>query len=145
MSTTMPAQARGRTPTFISALLESRAFFLLARIVLTLPFWMSGLAKLADFSGAQAEMAHFGLSPPMGVAIATIITQLGGAALVISGRHAWLGAGALAVFTLLTIPIAHPFWRMEGEIAMLEMFFVIEHIGMVGGMMLVALACHRLR
>jgi transmembrane protein len=131
------------TPAPIAAILESRLFFLFARILLTLPFWLSGLVKLLDFNGAVAEMAHFGLNPPVLFAIATIITQLGGAALVIHGRAAWLGAGAMAIFTLLTIPIAHHFWTMEGEIAMLEMFFVIEHLGMIGGMMLAAICCHR--
>ncbi|MDB5415771.1 MAG: DoxX family protein [Rubritepida sp.] len=142
MSTANPSlQSAARSP--IASLLESRLLFLLARILLTLPFWLSGIAKVVDFNGATAEMAFFGLNPPVAYAIATIFTQLVGSALVIQGRHAWLGAGALAIFTALTIPIAHRFWAVEGEMAMIELFFVIEHIGLIGGMMLAAILCHK--
>jgi transmembrane protein len=131
------------SPRPIVALLDSAAFRVLARVLLTLPFWMSGLAKIADFGFAQQEMAMFGLNPAAAFAIATIVTQLVGSALVISGRHAWLGAGALGIFTALTIPIAHHFWALEGERAMMEMFFAVEHISVIGGLMLAAILCHR--
>jgi transmembrane protein len=80
------------------------------------------------------------------VAILVIIVQLGGSALVIHGRHAWLGAGALGIFTALTIPIAHAFWTMSGEMAFLEMMFVFEHISVIGGLMVAAALCapHRI-
>ncbi|MBE9606065.1 DoxX family protein [Acetobacteraceae bacterium H6797] len=130
-------------PAPIASLLESRGLFILGRVLLCVPFFLSGFAKLFDFSAATAEMAHFGLNPPAFFAVATIITQLGGSALVISGRYAWLGAGAMAVFTLLTIPIAHDFWNLEGMQAMMEMFFVVEHIAVIGGMILVSILCHR--
>lgn len=128
----------------IEKLLASPTFGIFARGVLTFVFWSSGLAKLFDFHGAMAEMEHFGVVPAAPMAIAVIIVQLGGAALVISGRYVWLGAGALGVFTLLTIPIAHPFWTMTGEMAFLEMMFVFEHITVVGGLMVVAILGERL-
>jgi transmembrane protein len=127
----------------IEKILASPAFGVFARVVLTFIFWSSGFAKLIDFSGAVAEMERFGVLPAMPMAIAVIIVQLGGAALVISGRHVWLGAGALGVFTLLTIPIAHAFWTMTGEAAFLEMMFAFEHIAVVGGLMVAAAMASR--
>jgi transmembrane protein len=109
-----------------------------ARIVLTFMFWGSGLSKLIDFQGGVAEMALFGLQPAVLFNIAVIITQIGGAALIILNRFAWLGAGALAVFTLLTIPIAHNFWAMQEPMKTMEFYVVVEHISVVGAMMLVA-------
>lgn len=141
MSATATTLSAARGP--IATLLEAAPFRVAARVLLTLPFWMSGLAKLADFGFATQEMAMFGLNPPAAFAIATIITQLLGSALVIAGRHAWLGAGALGIFTALTIPIAHNFWALEGERAMMEMFFAVEHISVIGGLMLAAILCHR--
>jgi transmembrane protein len=129
----------------IENLLASRAFGVFARVVLTFMFWSSGLAKLIDFPGAVAEMQHFGVTPAVPMAIAVIILQLGGSALVISGRFVWLGAGALGVFTALTIPIAHAFWTMTGEMAFLEMMFVFEHVTVIGGLMVVAIFGERLR
>jgi len=133
------------TPRPIAAILDSRAFGVAMRVLLTLPFWASGLAKLIDFGGAQAEMAMFGLHPPPGFAVATIITQLLGSALVIHGRHAWLGAGALAVFTLLTIPLVHAFWSMPPAEAVPHMHVAVEHLGICGGLALAAMQAHRAR
>jgi len=130
------------TPRPIAAILESRAFGAAMRVLLTLPFWASGLAKLIDFRGALAEMAMFGLHPPAGFAIATIITQIVGSALVIHGRHAWLGAGALAVFTLLTIPLVHAFWAMPPAEAVPHMHVAVEHLGICGGLALAAIQAH---
>ncbi|WP_424136469.1 DoxX family protein [Roseomonas chloroacetimidivorans] len=130
------------TPRPIAAILDSRAFGLLMRIVLTFPFWASGLAKLIDFAGAQREMGMFGLHPTAGFAIAVIITQLVGALLIIHGRYAWLGAGALAVFTLLTILLVHSFWRIDGPMGVVAFHTAVEHIGMCGGLALGAIQAH---
>lgn len=81
------------TPQPISSLLEARGFVRLAAVLLTLPYWTSGIAKLFDLDGAFAEAAHFGLSPVWLVVAATIFVQVGGSALVILGRLSWLGAG----------------------------------------------------
>jgi transmembrane protein len=126
-------------PAVIARLLDSPLLTLIARLLLTLPFWASGLTKLFNFPDALAEMVQFGLHPPAAYAIATIVCQLLGSALVIANRFTWLGAGALGIFTALTVPIAHAFWTMSGEKAQTEMFFVVEHIGLIGGMMLVAI------
>jgi transmembrane protein len=122
----------------VSALTSATWFGYVARTVLTFMYWASGLSKLIDFNGGVAEMAHFGLEPAAAFNIAVIITQLGGSALVILNRWTWLGAGALAVFTALTIPIAHTFWTMEEPMKTLEFYVVMEHITVIGGLMVVA-------
>ncbi|MFB2551043.1 DoxX family protein [Ensifer soli] len=125
-------------PAIIETIVNARWFGLLARVVLTYMFWASGLAKLIDFNGALGEMAHFGLQPAALFAIATIVVQIGGSALIIADRHTWLGAGALGVFTALTIPIAHGFWAMEEPMRTLEFYVVMEHITVIGALMVVA-------
>jgi transmembrane protein len=124
-----------------TALFNTTWFGYLARTVLTLMFWGSGLSKLIDFPAGVAEMTHFGLEPAAAYNVAVIVTQLGGSALIILNRYAWLGAGVLAVFTLLTIPIAHNFWAMEEPMKTLEFYVVVEHISIVGALMLVAWKC----
>jgi transmembrane protein len=126
----------------IALLLDSPLFSLAARVLLTFMFWSSGLAKLLDFPATLGEMSHFGLSPAAPIAVAVIIVLLGGSALIIAGRHAWLGAGALGIFTLLTIPIAHAFWTMSGQEAFIEKLWVTEHLSVVGALMAVAVLCH---
>lgn len=125
-------------PSLIDFLIGSRTFGYLARTVLTSMFWASGLAKLFDFNAGVAEMSFFGLEPAPLVTIAVIVTQLGGSALIIANRWTWLGAGALAVFTALTIPIAHTFWTMQEPMKTLEFYVVMEHITVIGALMVVA-------
>jgi len=123
---------------FITTITASNWFGLLARIVLTYMFWASGLAKLIDFNGGMAEMAQFGLQPGAVFITLVIITQLGGSALIIANRYTWLGAGALGIFTALTIPLVHTFWTMEEPFRTIEFYVVMEHITVIGGLMVVA-------
>ena len=130
-------------PTFIDRLLSATWFGYLARTILTFMFWASGLAKLINFSQGAAEMAHFGLEPGALFNAATLVVQLVGSALIICNKWTWLGAGALAVFTGLTIPIAHNFWTMSEPMRTLEFYVVMEHITVIGALMVVAVASVR--
>jgi transmembrane protein len=126
-------------PTLIARILDWSYFTLLARIALTFPFWSNGLSRLFDFPAAVAEIDQFGLRPAGLITCLVIFTQLGGSLLVIANRRAWSGAGALAIFTLLTIPVAHDFWNLRGHAAKLEFDIAVEHIGLIGGLMLAAI------
>jgi uncharacterized membrane protein YphA (DoxX/SURF4 family) len=117
---------------------------LVGRVLLTLPFWSSGIAKLVDFGGASAEMAHFGLSPAALFAAATIVVQIGGSAAVIFDRYTWLGAGALSVFTVLANAVAHRFWEIDDPVARFhEMAQFITNVAMIGGFILAAALAER--
>ncbi len=129
----------------IQAILNNQAVLAAARILLTFPFWGSGLSKLINFQGGVAEMAMFGLNPPAAFNIATIVTQIVGSALIITNRAAWLGAGALGVFTAFTIPLVHHFWSLEGERAIVAFHTATEHVGMIGALILAAILSERTR
>lgn len=116
---------------------DSRAFELVARLLLTFVFWTSGLAKLLDFSTNATVMDSFGLYPGWAFNLATLILQLGASAMIILDRGTWLAAAALAVFTILTIPIAHPFWAKSGEATFRDMTVALEHISVIGGLAIV--------
>ena len=131
------------TPPWVRSLLAPAATEALARILLTFPFWGSGLAKLLDFTGGMGEMRQFGLEPAWLFNVATIIVQLGGSALIIARRGVWLGAGALGIFTLLTILIVHRFWALEGIMGVVAFHTATEHVGMIGGLLLVSILALR--
>lgn len=118
----------------VAMILESRAFDIMARILLTFVFWTSGLAKLLDFSANAAIMESFALYPGWAFNLATLILQLGASVMIILDRRAWLAAAALAVFTILTIPIVHPFWAKTGEEAFRDMTVALEHVSVIGGL-----------
>ncbi|MFH3480798.1 DoxX family protein [Xanthobacter variabilis] len=110
----------------------------LALLALTSPYVEGGLAKVLDFAGAQAEMAHFGLEPTAPVAIAVMGVELGGSLLVLTGFQRWLGALALAGFTVMATLLANRFWAATGpeRFAAINGFF--EHLGLAGAFVLVA-------
>ena len=111
----------------------------MARVGLTCAYWIGGLNKIVDFSGAVAEQEHFGLRPGAAFAAATIFVELGGALLVISGRFVWLGAGALGVFTTLAACVANNFWALQGQARFMAMNAFFEHLGLVAGLVMAAL------
>ncbi|WP_283419595.1 DoxX family protein [Sphingopyxis sp. Geo48] len=128
------------TPAPIARLLDDNRFAVLAATLLTLPYWTSGIAKLTDLPGALGEARHFGLEPAMLTVAATILVQIGGSLLIILGRQAWLGAGALGVFTAIATLIAHPFWQVADPMTRFhERNTFLEHIGLIGGLMLAAI------
>jgi uncharacterized membrane protein YphA (DoxX/SURF4 family) len=114
-----------------------------ARLALAAPFLISGISKILDLNGAQAEAVALGLSPPSLVAAAVIATQLGGAALFLTQRWCWLGAGILDGFTLLATLIAHPFWAFDGPDRGRQTATFLEHVGLIGGFLVAALLAHR--
>lgn len=130
-------------PSMIACLLDRGWFAVLARVVLTFMFWGSGLAKLIDFQGGVAEMAMFNLPYPVAMNILTIVTQIGGSLLIIFNRWTWLGAGALAVFTALTIPLVHHFWSLPEPRATMAFHTATEHITVIGALMIVSILSRR--
>jgi uncharacterized membrane protein YphA (DoxX/SURF4 family) len=109
-----------------------------ALLSLCAAYLQGGLVKLLDFNGAMAEMVHFGLQPAAPMAAAVIVLELGGSALVLSGHGRRWAALALAAFTLVASCIANPFWSAAGpqRLPLMNAFF--EHLGLVGGWVLVA-------
>ncbi|WP_404366579.1 DoxX family protein [Sphingomonas sp. MMS24-J45] len=130
----------GPDPRFVDALLDWRATWLLARLALVSAYLLGAIVKLSDWSAAVAEQAHFGMAPPEVWAAATIAVELIGPLLILSGRLVWLGAGMLGVFTLLAAITANAFWAMPaGQARFMATNAFFEHIGLIGGFILVAL------
>lgn len=106
-------------------------------ILLTAPFWWSGLSKLFDFGAAKAELRNMGLPSPALAAAIVVIVQLGGSGLVISGRAVWIGASVLAAFTLVASLIGHAFWSAPGGMERARhLNALLANLGLVGGLVL---------
>lgn len=110
----------------------------IALLLLCAAYLQGGLVKLIDFAGAVAEMQHFGLSPAIPLAGATIALELGASAKILLGCWRWLGALALAAFTLAATFMANRFWSAPPEVQFMMANAFFEHLGLVGGFLLVA-------
>ncbi len=110
----------------------------IALLGLCAAYLQGGIDKLLDFGGAVAEAQHFGLTPAAPIAVATIMTELVGSALILTGFYRWFGALWLAGFTLMATFIANRFWELSlPDRFMVENSF-FEHLGLIGGFLLVA-------
>ena len=110
----------------------------LALLCLCAAYLQGAFDKARDFPGAVAEMRHFGLAPAAPLAAATILMEFGASAMVLSGHWRWLGALALAGFTVMANFLADRFWQVPGaeRVKVANAFF--EHWGLAGGFLLVA-------
>lgn len=133
-------------PRQIKGALQTQRAETIARTLLTSPFWLSGLGKLFAFDAGVAEMALAGLQPAFAFNIATITVQLIASALIIVNHRTCLAAGALGVFTTLTILLVHRFWAIAEEpFRTIALHVAAEHIGIIGGLMAVAILSGRSR
>ena len=131
---------------FVDAILDWRPTWFLARLALVGAYLLGGIVKLNDWPAAIAEQAHFGMAPPAVWAALTIGIELIGPILILTGRFVWLGAGMLRVFTLLAAFTANAFWAMPaGQDRFMATNAFFEHIGLIGGFVLVALVAERER
>ena len=110
----------------------------LALLGLCAAYLQGGLNKALDFPGAIAEMQHFGLSPAGPMAVAVIVLELGASLLILTGFWRWLGALALAAFTLMATFVALRFWELAPPARFMAANAFFEHLGLVGGFLLVA-------
>ncbi|MGV7206968.1 DoxX family protein [Oxalobacteraceae bacterium A2-2] len=107
-------------------------------LLLCAAYLQGGINKLTDFQSAIGEMQHFGLSPAAPLAGLVILGELGASALILSGYYRWLGAGFLAVFTLMATFVANRYWEIAGPERFMAANSFYEHLGLAGGFLLVA-------
>lgn len=128
---------RGRA--FLTQLLTAPATRTVALLALCAAYIQGPLTKIFDFTGAMAEMDHFGLHPTAFFAIVVIVFELSTSAMVVFGILRWAGALALAGFTLLATLIALRFWELPpGMDRMMATNAFFEHIGLAGAFVFVA-------
>lgn len=127
-------------PELIYELIKSEHFGVIARFVLTSFFWTSAIFGIFGFTMMVKEIEGNHLPAPCLLAVMIIVTELVGSALLVSNYLSlgWLGAGALGVFTILSIPLGHAFWKYDQPKRMAEFQIAMEHLGVTGGLMCAA-------
>jgi uncharacterized membrane protein YphA (DoxX/SURF4 family) len=113
--------------------------FLIARVCLAAVFLYSGVDKLWHWRSSIEEVRSDGLPWPAAFASATVFTQLVGGCLVATGFFAWLGALLLAGFTVAATLVGHRFWLRRGSEFAHELTTSLEHVAIVGGLLLLSL------
>ena len=106
---------------------------LVGRLMIGLPFAMSGLGKLAAFGATTAMISAAGLPvPPLAYAVAVAV-ELGGGLLLVAGYQARTVAIALAVFSLATAISFHGNFADQNQ-----MIHFLKNVMIAGGLLQIA-------
>ena len=122
----------------LAARFATRPVLFIALLGLCAAYIQGGLDKLLDFNAAVAETQGFALPFATAATAATIVTELVGSGLILTGIHRWLGALWLAGFTLFATFVANRFWEMQPPQRFMVENSFFEHLGLIGGFLLVA-------
>lgn len=120
------------------------ALVMLSRLLLAAVFVFSALDKSLHFSDAVQEFQALGLPTAPFITLLVILLQGVGSALLLFPRTAWIGAILLATFTLGATLIAHNFWRQTGVVYTHELTTFLEHLAIVGGLILAGMPTSKL-
>jgi putative oxidoreductase len=100
------------------------------RLLIGLPFAMSGLSKLAAYGPTTEMIAAVGLpAPPLAFAVAVAV-ELGGGLLLIAGFQTRLVATALALFSLVTAVSFHSNFADQNQ-----MIHFLKNVMIAGGLL----------
>src|SRR5258707_13988862 len=103
------------------------------RVLIGLPFAMSGLSKLAAYGPTTEKIAAVGLPlPPLAFAVAVAV-ELGGGILLIAGFRTRLVAVALVLFSLATAVSFHSNFADQNQ-----MIHFLKNIMIAGGLLQIA-------
>src|SRR5246127_4909060 len=103
------------------------------RVLIGLPFAMSGLSKLAAYGPTTEMISAVGLPvPPLAFAVSVAI-ELGGGLLLIAGYRARYVAAALALFSLATALSFHSNFADQNQ-----MIHFLKNVMMAGGLLQIA-------
>ncbi|MFC7231442.1 DoxX family protein [Saliphagus sp. GCM10025308] len=102
--------------------------FLLARVIFGGVLAFMGFNHFLDVEGMAGYAEFKGLpAPKASVVLSGVLLVLGGLSLI-AGVFPAIGAGALAVFLVVSALKMHDFWNVEGEEAQNEMTAFLKNV-----------------
>ncbi|MBT0724905.1 DoxX family protein [Rosenbergiella sp. S61] len=113
---------------------------LLARFLLMLLFVMFGYQKLIHFGGTVAYMSGLGAPLPTVAALIAVGLEFFAGLAIMLGYFTRPIALVLAIYTLATAIIGHPFWSMSGTEQMAAEINFYKNISIIGGLLLLSVA-----
>ena len=114
-------------------MIATRYLPFLVRLMIGLPFAISGLGKLAAYGATTAMIGAAGLPfPPLAFAVAVAV-ELGGGVLLIAGYRVRFVAIAMAIFALATAVSFHNNFADQDQ-----MIHFLKNVMIAGGLLQIA-------
>ncbi|CAG9184912.1 DoxX family protein [Cupriavidus pampae] len=112
---------------------------LVARILLVVLYVLFGWQKMVGFSGTIGYMTSVGVPLPAVAALVAVVVELVFGVLLLIGFYTRPLALLLAVYTLVTGFIGHPYWTLSGMDQYMAMINFYKNVSITGGFLLLAL------
>ena len=112
---------------------KSGIALLAARVGLGIIFVMSGVGKIAAWSGTVAHAGSKGV-PQILLAGAVALELLGGVSVLAGWKTRW-GVAALLAFLAPVTVVFHGFWADSGAEAQLQMIQFLKNLAIAGGLL----------
>jgi putative oxidoreductase len=111
---------------------------LLARLLISQIFLISGLMKILNWSGTEADMAEHKMFWIPFFHVAALLVELGAGLSLLLGCKARLGALALFLFLIPVTLTFHSFWTYTDPHGQKEnMILFMHNLALMGGLLLV--------
>ena len=107
---------------------------LVGRILLMLLFLIFGWGKLINFGGSAAYFEHQGLPFPALAALIAVVMEFVVGVLIVLGLLTRPLALLLALYTLATALIGHPYWAITGAAQLGAEINFYKNISIIGGL-----------
>jgi putative oxidoreductase len=132
-ATTTPAAARAA-----SAPGHDHTVRTAGRVLVGVLFLWAGIDKVMGWPGALQEVVAGGLPAPVLMLGLTVLLQVAGGAAIVTGRLLRPSCWALAGFTALATVLYHGFWHATGAARHAQLIPFMEHVCIVGGLLVVS-------
>jgi putative oxidoreductase len=120
--------------------MNSKWQLVLGRVLLSVIFILSGLGKLPHFHDVAGMMASKGI-PLASVALAiTLLIEIGGGLMVLTGYKANYAALVIALWLIPVTLIFHHFWGIPAEQQQDQMIHFLKNVAIMGGLLILAYA-----
>jgi putative oxidoreductase len=103
---------------------------LLGRILLGVPFALSGLSKLGAYAATVGYIGAAGLPLPSLAFVVAVVIELGGGLLLLSGYRVRFASLVMAVFSLATAVFFHHNFADQNQ-----MIHFLKNVMMAGGLL----------
>src|SRR5712671_2413683 len=129
----MARRERRRPVSRTLSMIATRYLPFVGRLMIGLPFAMSGLSKLAVYGPTTGAISAAGLPfPPLAFAVAVAV-ELGGGMLLVAGYRVRFAAMAMAAFALATAVSFHNNFADQNQ-----MIHFLKNVMMAGGLLQIA-------
>lgn len=113
---------------------------LVARILLSSIFVVSGAGKLSAIAATSAHMASAGIPYASDLVWGAVALELGGGIFLIFGLLTRLIGLAFFFYTLVLAVMFHAYWTLTGAAAHAQHTAFFEHLTIMGGMLYVVVS-----